>query len=123
MDPLVTGESIDLSPWHVIGVVVLAIAIGLAGVGARRLLMAVLDELADVWRSYAPIATTKVLDHRPRLPQTPWFCDRCRSRNSAVAGRCYSCDARREEAEAPVPDAEVPAGASAGLSTRNRRHG
>ncbi|MCJ7709990.1 MAG: hypothetical protein MUQ32_04085, partial [Chloroflexi bacterium] len=59
----------------------------------------------------------------PGMPETPWFCDRCRSRNSASATRCYSCDARREEAEAPVPDAEAPAGASAGLSARTRRHG
>jgi hypothetical protein len=123
MDPLVTGDSIDVSPLHVITVVLIAIVIGLLGVGLRRLLMAVADELAELWRSYAPIASQMALDHRPGMPETPWFCVRCRSRNSASSRRCYSCDARREEAEAPVPDAEVPGGASAGLSARTRRHG
>ena len=37
--------------------------------------------------------------------------------------RCYRCAGRREECEAPVPDADVPAGAGAGLNQRTRRTG
>jgi hypothetical protein len=123
VDPIVTAERIDASPEVVIPIVIAAIVIGLLGVAFRRVLMAAVDELAELWRTYAPIASRRALEHRPRMPETPWFCDRCRSRNSASAKRCYSCDARREEAEAPVPDAEAPAGASAGLSARTRRRG
>jgi hypothetical protein len=123
MDPLATPNSLDLEPLHVIAIVVVAMVIGVLGVALRKVLMLAVDELAELWRTYAPVAGQKALDHRPRMPETPWFCDRCRSRNSASARRCYACDARREDAEAPVPDAEVPVGASAGLATRNRRHG
>ena len=123
MDPIVTAERIDSSPEVVIPIVIAAIIIGLLGVAFRRVLMAAVDELAELWRTYAPIASRRALGRRPRMPETPWFCDRCRSRNSASANRCYSCDARREEAEAPVPHAEAPAGASAGLSARTRRRG
>jgi len=123
VDPIVTAERIDTSPEVVIPIVIVAMVIGLLGVAFRKALMAVADELAELWRTYAPIASRRALEHRPRMPETPWFCDRCRSRNSASAKRCYSCDARREEAEAPVPEAEAPAGASAGLSARTRRRG
>ena len=40
-----------------------------------------------------------------------------------AARRCYRCAGRREECEAPVPDADVPAGAGAGLNQRTRRTG
>jgi hypothetical protein len=123
MDPIVTAERIDASPEVVIPIVIAAMIIGVLGVVFRKALMAVGDELAELWRTYAPIASRRALEHRPRMPESPWFCDRCRSRNSASAKRCYSCGARREEAEAPVPDSEEPAGASAGLSARTRRHG
>ncbi len=123
VDPMVTVERIDASPEVVIPLVIFAMVVGVLGVAFRRTLMRTVDELADLWRTYAPIAARKALERRPGMPETPWFCDRCRSRNSASATRCYSCDARREEAEAPVPDAEAPAGASAGLSSRTRRHG
>ncbi len=123
VDPMVTTERIDASPEVVIPLVIVAMVVGVLGVVFRRTLMATVDELADLWRTYAPIAVRRALEHRPGMPETPWFCDRCRSRNSASAMRCYACGARREEAEAPVPDAEAPAGASAGLSSRTRRHG
>ena len=123
VDPIVTGERIDASPETVIPIVVFAIVVGIVGVAFRKTLMAGVDELADLWRTYVPIAMQKVLRRRPGMPETPWFCARCRSRNSASARRCYSCGARREEAEAPVPDADEPAGASAGLSARTRRRG
>jgi len=123
VDPIVTGERIDVSPETVIPIVLFAIVVGIAGVAFRKTLMAGADELADLWRTYVPIAAHKVLKRRPGMPETPWFCDRCRSRNSASARLCYSCAARREVAEAPVPDADEPAGASAGLSSRNRRRG
>ena len=123
VDPIVTTERIDASPEVVIPIVIVAMVVGVLGVTLRKFLMAAVDELAELWRTYVPIASRKALEHRPGMPETPWFCDRCHSRNSASASRCYSCDARREEAEAPVPDAEVPAGASAGLSARARRHG
>lgn len=120
---MVTAERIVASADVVIPVVVLAMVAGIVGVVFRKALIAAVDELAELWRSYAPIAAGKALKHRPGMPETPWFCDRCHSRNSASATRCYSCDARREEAEAAVPDALAPAGASAGLSTRTRRRG
>jgi hypothetical protein len=123
VDPIVTTERIDASPEVVIPIVIAAMIIGVLGVAFRRTLMAVVDELAELWRTYAPIASLGALEHRPRMPGRPWFCDGCRSRNSASATLCYSCQARREEAEAPVPDSEEPAGASAGLSARTRRHG
>jgi hypothetical protein len=123
VDPIVTAERIDTSPEVVIPIVIVAMVIGLLGVAFRKALMAAVDELAELWRTYVPIASHRVLEHRPGMPETPWFCDRCRSRNSASSKRCYSCGARREDAEAPVPDAEAPAGASAGLSARTRRRG
>lgn len=123
VDPIVTTERMDASPEVVIPIVIFAMVVGVLGVVFRKVLMAAVDELAELWRSYGPIAFRRALEHRPGMPETPWFCDRCHSRNSASATRCYSCDARRTEAEAPVPDAEVPAGASAGLSARTRRRG
>jgi hypothetical protein len=123
VDPIVTPERIDASPEVVIPIVIAALVIGVLGVTFRKALMAVVDELAELWRTYAPVAWHRALEHRPGMPETPWFCDRCRSRNSVSAKRCYSCGARREEAEARVPDADEPAGPSAGLSTRTRRRG
>lgn len=120
MDPLATTSSIDLSTPHVIAVVLIGGAIGVLGIGIRRFVMAYGDELAELWRQYGPIALRRLLEHRD-MPQTPWFCARCRSHNGRAAARCYACGARREEAEAPVPDADAPAGASAGLSQRTRR--
>ena len=73
--------------------------------------------------TYGPVALTRALDRRRGLPQTPWFCVRCASRNGLAARRCYRCGGEREEFEAPVPDADSPAGASAGLSHRTRRTG
>lgn len=123
VEPIVTTERINASPEVLIPIVIAALVIGVLGVTFRKVLIATVDELADLWRTYAPVASHRALEHRPGMPETPWFCDRCRSRNSASATRCYACDARRTEAEAPVPDAEEPAGASAGLSSRTRRRG
>lgn len=121
MDPLATGDSLDLSTPHVIGVFLIAIVVVVIAVGARRFLMAYADELAELWRQYGPLAMRRMLDRRPHMPQTPWFCERCRSMNGLATTRCYSCGAHRSEAEAPVPDADTPAGPSAGRSRRARR--
>lgn len=121
VDPLVTGNSLDVSTPHVIGVVLIAVAIGLIGVGIRRFLMAYADALAELWRQYGPIALLRLLDHRNAMPDSPWFCERCHSHNGRATSRCYSCGAPRAEAEAPVPDADIPAGPSAGRSQRTRR--
>jgi hypothetical protein len=123
VDPIVTGERIDASPEVVIPVVIFAIVVGVLGVAFRKALMATVDELVELWRTYVPIAIDRILGRRPGMPDTPWFCDRCHSRNGAPVTLCYSCGARRDEAEARVPDAEEPAGASAGLSARTRRRG
>ena len=123
MTPIVTPDELNFSPEVVIPIVLVAIAVGILGVSFRRFLMAAFDELADLWRTYGPVALTKALDRRHGLPETPWFCASCASRNGLAARRCYRCGGRREECEAPVPDADVPAGASAGLSHRTRRTG
>lgn len=121
VDPLVTGDSIDMGALHVIGVVVLAIVVGVIGVACRRVLMAAALELVELWREHVTPAIDRRVRRRRSLPATPWFCARCSSRNGVAASVCYSCGATREEAEAPVPDAEAPAGASAGRTQRNRR--
>ena len=123
MTPIVTPDELNFSPEVVIPIVLVAIAVGILGVSFRRFLMAAVDELADLWRTYGPVALTKALDRRHGLPETPWFCASSASRNGLAARRCYRCGGRREECEAPVPDADVPAGASAGLSHRTRRTG
>lgn len=120
MEPLVSGDQLDFSAPHVIAIAVIAVAIGLAAVGLRTFLIAYADQLADLWREYGPIARRRMLERRS-LSRTPWFCDRCRSHNARATTRCYSCGAKRAEAEAPVPDADTPAGASAGRSQRTRR--
>jgi hypothetical protein len=123
VDPIVTADGINASPEVVVPIVIFALVVGVLGVTFRRALLAVVDELADLWRVYAPVAARKVLGRRPGMPETPWFCDRCHSRNGAPVTLCYSCGARREEAEDQVPDSEEPAGSSAGLSARTRRRG
>jgi hypothetical protein len=123
MTPIATGDELNFGPEVVIPVVLVAIIVGVLGVSIRRLLLAGFDELADLWRTYGPVALTRVLDRRRGLPQTPWFCVRCASRNGLAARRCYRCGGEREEFEAPVPDADTPAGAGAGLSHRTRRTG
>jgi hypothetical protein len=120
MEPLATTDTLDFSAPHVIAIVLVACLIGLTGVGLRRFLMAYADELHDLWRQYGPIAIRRLLEQRS-MPASPWFCDRCRSRNSLSASRCYACGALRAEAVAPVPNADTPAGASAGRAQRNRR--
>ena len=120
--PLVTGDGISVDPLHVTAVVAAAVVIGLIGVGLRRLLMAAVDELALLWREHAPAVSRTALGRRS-MPATPWFCARCMSQNSVAAGVCYACGGRREEAELVVLDAEAPAGPSAGLANRTRRHG
>ena len=118
MNPIVTPAGIDLSPATVIGAVLVGVATGLVGVALRRGLLAVLDELAADGRAIGARVTAFVLRRRPNLPQSPWFCAACRSRNVESSGRCYSCGAERAVAEAPVPAAEAPAGPSAGTTMR-----
>ena len=117
VDPIVTGHGIDVSPGVVIPIVIVAIVVGVLGVTFRTALLAGIDELADLWREYAPVAARKVLRRRPGMPDTPWFCDRCHSRNGTPVTLCYSCGARREEAEADVPDC----GGTRGLLRRTER--
>lgn len=123
MTPIATADELSLGPEVVIPIVLFAMAIVLLAIPLRRALMAAADELAELWRVYGPVAATRALDHRRHLAATPWFCVRCASRNGLAATRCYRCDGRREDFEAPVPDADTPAGASAGLNQRTRRTG
>jgi len=123
LDPLVTAAGIDWSPPHVIAICLAAIVIGILGVALRTTIIATFDELADLWREHGSTVTGSVLDHRPNLPQTPWFCLHCKSHNGRMTTRCYKCDATRATSEAPVPDADTPAGPSAGLAQRNQRKG
>jgi hypothetical protein len=123
MTPIATGDELNFGPEVVIPVVLVALLVGVLGVSLRRFLMAGVDELADLWRTYGPVALTRALARRRGLPQTPWFCVRCASRNGLAARRCYRCGGERDECEAPVPDADAPAGPSAGLSHRTRRTG
>lgn len=123
MTPIATPDQLNFGPEVVVPIVLVAIVVGVLGVSFRRFLVAVVDEFADLWRMYGPVAVARALDRRRGLPETPWFCATCASRNSLAARRCYRCDGRREECEAPVPDADSPAGASAGLNQRTRRSG
>lgn len=118
LEPLATTDHLDLEPLHVFAIVGIAVVITLVAVLLRRFLMASSDELTDLGREVGEQVARKALDRRA-MP-SPWFCDRCRSQNSSSAKHCYSCGARRVEAEAPVPDADTPAGASAGRAQRNR---
>ncbi|HEX5827347.1 MAG TPA: hypothetical protein VFY23_07490 [Candidatus Limnocylindrales bacterium] len=121
LEPLATPDRLDLEPAHVIAIVCVAVVITLLAAALRVLLVATADETGDLSRELGEQVARKALDRRT-MP-APWFCDRCRSANTAAAAHCYSCGARRVEAEAPVPDADVPAGASAGRTHRDRaRH-
>lgn len=120
MTPMSTPDELNTGPEVVIPIVLAAVVIVLLAIPVRILLMAVADELLELYRTYGPVAANKALDRRPGLPQTPWFCLRCTSRNGIAARVCYKCGGRREECEAPVPDAEAPAGPSAGLNARTR---
>ncbi len=123
MGPLVTGDGIDLSAPHVVAVVLFAVLVVVVAALVRRFLMAYADEIAELWRQYAGTFGARILGHRRDMPDLPWFCDRCRSHNGRAATVCYACGARRADAEAEAPDAELPAGPSAGLTHRNRRSG
>lgn len=116
-------DGLDFSPEAVlpsVGVLVLA---ALVGILLRLVVMRGGDEVADLWRQYGPIAGRKAMAARPGMPLLPWFCTDCHSRNGEAAGSCYKCGATREGHELLLPDAELPAGPSAGLSSRTRRHG
>lgn len=124
MTPMTGSEGVNFAPEVVIPIVLVAVLVIVLAAVFRRALMGTVDELADLLRTYGPVATRRTLDHRPGLAATPWFCDRCHSRNGLAATRCYHCGATREEAEAEVPsNAEEPTGASAGLTQRTRRRG
>ena len=122
MAPIVTSEGIDLSP-GTLGPIVLVVAIvTVLAVLGRHWIFEAGDVLADLWRTYGPIAGRRTLDHRPGLAAGPWVCERCRSMNPVSAKRCYKCDAKREDAEAVI-EAEAPVGPSAGLTQRTRTKG
>jgi hypothetical protein len=124
MTPMTGSEGVNAAPEVVIPIVLFAMFVIVLAAVFRRALMGTVDELVHLLRTYGPVATRRTLDHRPGLAASPWFCDRCQSRNGLAAKRCYHCGATREEAEAPVPgDAEEPAGPSAGLTQRTRRRG
>lgn len=123
MTPIVGPDGINVSPEVVIPAVLVAVAIALVGGLVYAILIATSDEFANLAREYGPIALYKALRRRPNMPDTPWFCDRCSSWNGVATTRCYKCDARREEHTATTPDAEEPAGPSAGLNQRTRRQG
>jgi hypothetical protein len=113
-----------VAPDVVVPIVLIAFAVVLIAAVFRGALVAAIDELVDLVRTYGPVAGRRALDHRPGLAATPWFCDRCRSYNGLAAKHCYACGARREEAEAPVPTGvDTPAGPSAGRTQRDRQKG
>lgn len=124
MAPLVSADGLNLSPEAVVACVLVGVLVGLAGMLIRRFLMASADEAVPLagwlgWRLVRALLRQAPGDR----PTEPWFCARCRSRNVPSAGRCYSCAASRVDAEAVVPNAEAPAGPSAGLTQRTRRRG
>lgn len=123
MTPVATPDQLNLGLEAVVPIALAVIVIVFLAAILRRVLMGTADEFADLWRTYGPVALTKALDRRHGLPATPWFCASCASRNGIAARRCYRCGGRREECEAIVPDADVPAGAGAGLNQRTRRTG
>jgi hypothetical protein len=124
MSPMTGSEGVNFAPEVVIPIVLFAVLVIVLAAVFRSALMGTVDELADLWRTYGPVAARRTLDHRPGLAPSPWFCDRCHSQNGLAASRCYRCGAKREEAEAPVPgDAEAPTGPSAGRNQRTRRRG
>ena len=124
MTPMTGSDGVNAAPEVVIPIVLVALLLIVLAAVFRRALMGTVDEIVDLLRTYGPVATKRTLDHRPGLPATPWFCDRCHSSNGVAATRCYHCGATREEAEAPVPtDAEEPSGPSAGRTQRTRRRG
>jgi hypothetical protein len=120
VDPLSTPGTLDVSTPHVVAVVLAATVVVVLAVGVFKLLTTYGDELRTLWLEYGPLAITHLLERR-RMPTTPWFCLRCNSHNARGHTRCYACGARRAEAEAPVPDADIPAGPGAGRTRRNRR--
>ncbi|HYO43836.1 MAG TPA: hypothetical protein VES19_11620 [Candidatus Limnocylindrales bacterium] len=120
MTPMSTPTEMNTGPEVVIPIVLVVIVLILLAIPLQRLLVAVVDELTHLSRTYGPVAATKALDRRPSLAQSPWFCMRCSSRNGLAARVCYKCGGRREACELPVPDAEAPAGPSAGLNARTR---
>lgn len=120
MTPMATSDQLNTGPEVVIPIVIAAIVLVILAIPIGRFLIAVVDELAHLYRTYGPVAAGKALDRRPNLPQTPWFCTRCASRNGLAATVCYRCGGGREAFELAVPNAEEPAGASAGLATRTR---
>lgn len=120
MTPVATPDELNTGPEVVIPIILVAVLLVLLAIPVGRFLVAAADQLVELWRTYGPVAASKALDRRPGLAQTPWFCIRCASRNGLAARVCYKCGGRREDFEAPVPDAEAPAGPSAGLNARTR---
>ncbi len=120
MTPVATPETLNTGPEVVIPIILVAVCVVVIAILLRRVLLAVVDELADLVRTYGPVAAGRALDRRPGLAPTPWFCSGCSSWNGLSARRCYHCGGRREDCEAPVPDADTPPGASAGLANRTR---
>ena len=120
MTPMATPEEINSGPEVVIPIVLAVMALVLLAIPLQRLLVAIVDELTNLYRTYGPVAAGKALDKRPNLAQTPWFCTRCASRNGLAAKVCYKCGGGRAAFELVVPNAEAPAGASGGLTTRTR---
>jgi hypothetical protein len=117
--PLVTADGFNLSPEAILACALVGILVGIIGVSIRHFLLASAFELGPMLRGVGAWFAAVVLRHRPGgEPTEPWFCRHCRSQNLPSASRCYSCHAQRSEAAAAVPDAEAPAGPSAGLTQR-----
>lgn len=123
MTPISTPDELRTGAEVVVPIVLVTIVVVLLAVGLRGALLAAVDEVVDLVRTYGPVASRRALDRRPGLPATPWFCARCSSANGLSATTCYRCGGRREDLEAPVPDADAPAGPGAGLAQRNRTRG
>jgi hypothetical protein len=123
MTPMSTPTEMHTGPEVVIPIVLVAVVIVVIAYLVHRFLVGTVDELAELGRTYGPVASKAALDRRRGLPETPWFCSRCTSRNGLAARTCYKCGGERVDCELHVEGAEEPAGASAGLAQRTRNRG
>lgn len=123
MTPISTPSGIQAGFDVVAPIVVVTIVVVLVAIAMRGALMGAVDVVVDLVRTYGPVASRRALDHRPGLATTPWLCRRCSSLNPVSAACCYRCGGDRGACEAAPPEAEPPAGPSAGLTQRNRTRG